>query len=227
MKKLNKFRSLYIKYVAELQNFFYLSKLHDLNFRREDVSGIENTMLEVGTKIKALKVELMELATLFTFQSIDPYFETDDAIKWGNIYKFVTTELKKWNEGFYGRSPSDEDFDSINIQFLYTIQSAYSKKLNKDQLINDALPVEKEFTYREEIFAYQFKVDARIEDGRSAADWVKINPGYRKPYYTIYGGPKYRIPIKTKELKNIIKILSGYPSAEKIAINKLAELESL
>ena len=82
-------------------------------------------------------------------------------------------------------------------------------------------------THREVIIADEYKIQAGIEDRKTADYWKRVRgtKAYQQ-YYTVTYGSKQKAP-NEKELKTVIKLLEDYPTAQKIAINKLAELESL
>lgn len=82
-------------------------------------------------------------------------------------------------------------------------------------------------THREIILAYNFKVEAGLEQPRTAGDWKKER-GYKayQQYYTVSYGTKNK-PATEKELKKVIELLNDFPTAQKVAINKLAEIQNL
>lgn len=98
-------------------------------------------------------------------------------------------------------------------------------KYMKEEMMNRNKP--KDFTHREFIIAHEFKVKAGLAPVRLAADWKKESgdKAYQL-YYTVVDGPKKKKPTK-KELKNVIELLIGFPVPQRMAINKLAEIESL
>ena len=86
-------------------------------------------------------------------------------------------------------------------------------------------------THREVIIAYNYKVEAGIAEPQKATYWLNERGNNAKiQAYTATKGnknnTKYKPPTE-KELKTVIELLKDCPTAQKIAINKLAELESL
>jgi hypothetical protein len=86
-------------------------------------------------------------------------------------------------------------------------------------------------THREVIIAYNYKVEAGIAEPQKATYWLhERGKNARIQAYTATKGnknnKKYKPPTPN-ELKTVIELLKDYPPAQKIAINKLSELESL
>lgn len=83
-------------------------------------------------------------------------------------------------------------------------------------------------SHREIIIAHGFKVKAAIETDKTALQWKnERGEKARQQYYTtLKQSENYKEPT-IRELSKVIELLKDFPTAQKMAINKHAELESL
>ena len=85
-----------------------------------------------------------------------------------------------------------------------------------------------EYTHREYILANIYKAKAGIESEKTAKQWKEERgaKGYQQYYTLLKMGKNYKPPT-VEELTNVIELLKHFPEAQKIAINKKEELQSL
>lgn len=110
-------------------------------------------------------------------------------------------------------------------QYVYK----HNEIVNLKKVINNNYPAAQKYTHREIMIAHDYKYNAGIEEYKSASKWKmeRGNDCYNN-YYTLQ--PKTRninYPYKKpteKELKNVIKILEGYPELQKQVQVKLEKL---
>ncbi len=101
----------------------------------------------------------------------------------------------------------------------------YLKEGYRSSQKNDA---ESEVSHREIIIAHSFKVKAGIKTDKTASQWKnERGEKARQQYYTtLKQSENYKEPTR-QELSKVIELLKDFPTAQKMAINKHAELESL
>lgn len=87
---------------------------------------------------------------------------------------------------------------------------------------------EKAASHREIIIAHSFKYKAGLEDDKTAAQWkTERGEKARQSFYTtLTQSENYKAPT-LNELTKVIELLTNFPAAQKMAINKKAEIENL
>ncbi len=89
-----------------------------------------------------------------------------------------------------------------------------------------------EYTHREIMIAHSFKVDAKTAEHKTANQWKQergnacYNDFYTLQPRTTNKQNPYKAPTK-KELQNVVEMLKEDPSAQRLAINKLEQLQNL
>lgn len=92
----------------------------------------------------------------------------------------------------------------------------------------EALEKVNDFSHREIIIAHFFKYKAGIENDKTAPQWKQERgEKARQSFYTTLKQSKNYKPHTIEELSKVIELLKEFPTAQKMAINKKAELESL
>ncbi len=222
---------LYSEYINKVGKNTLETKYHCFDL---EATNTVKTLNEIGKLIEKLK------KVLLTHDVIDYDTETRN---------FATTilalmerlEYQELRDGVFSEILNDKENFFIHLEhYLNTnkesnLNDKYSRlKMYFDNYLKEGYrssqknDAESEVSHREIIIAHSFKVKAGIKTDKTASQWKnERGEKARQQYYTtLKQSENYKEPTR-QELSKVIELLKDFPTAQKMAINKHAELESL